>query len=60
MQVKRRFRVSLAWEPIFQLELSSHASNTAVFNFKKQGFRLPVFFTVFHLLGFVVVAFQAF
>ena len=40
------------WELIFQLELSSHASKTAVFDFNKQGFRLPVFFTftVFHYL----------
>ena len=35
------------WELIFQLELSSHASKTAAFDFKKQGFQLPVFFTVF-------------
>ena len=37
-------------ELIFQLELSSHAGKTAVFDSKKQGFRLPVFFTVFNIL----------
>ena len=38
-----------AWELIFQPELSSHASKTAIFDFKKQGFHLPVFFTFFQL-----------
>ena len=34
-----------AWELMFQPDLSSHASKTAIFDFKKQGFHLPVFFT---------------
>ena len=36
----------------FQQELNSHASKTAVFDLKKQDFRLPVFFTIFQFMFF--------
>ena len=40
--------VLLALELTFQLELSSNASKTAVFDLKRQGSQLPVFSTGFH------------
>ena len=51
----RKNDVLPAWELISQPELSSHASKTAIFDLRKQGFHLPVFFMFCQSLLFVVV-----
>ena len=47
--------VLLTWELICQLELSSHASKTAVFNIKKTRFSAACLFHGFSILNLFVV-----